>query len=162
MKYSTRYISGAISGACMVLFIVFINKANGGSVSSELNVSVTVSATLDFQIKRDQSEIKIKKKDLKKGRKKIKNGTVILIKTNSVDGYIIQIQVMDSPFFTSVKVQIGQGPQHELLPGDIQEIHIPYSGKKKEKKKLSYKFQLSSDATTGKYSWPILVIAYVL
>ena len=110
--------------------------ANAGNETAKLHIQSTILPSLEYRILHEPSVLRITKRDIRKRKdkrkrhKRVKNGTILSVETNSVNGYILSVQSLASEVFTSVEVKIELGgPSFVLSPGGSMDIHVPYNGK---------------------------------
>jgi len=169
----------------LVLLVVGLGAGpvRSAQSSSQMRVEVTVMPRVDYRIVREPAALvipgdaheeerggreekhekedregRVERHDRRRMEMKIKNGTIVSVETNSTDGYILSLQSVESHVFTSVRIKVeGIGESLRLTPGGSAEAHIPYNGKRRDLKRLSYVFTLSPEARPGSYPWPIVL-----
>jgi len=154
-----RHISKRVTTAIIIAFILTVAKAYGGSVSTNLQVRAWLQTGIEYRIIHERKLLKINPSDKKKGYKNIKSGTILSVKTDNPNGYIISVACHESELFVSLEVREGDR-SFMLTPGGQVDIIEPNSGKKHDMKKLDYKFYLSPDVQIGTYQWPIAITVY--
>ena len=131
--------------------------------TTELHIRASVPPLVIYNIISENQYLDISKSDIRKGYEEVRSGTIMSIKTNTQDGYLISIHLLASEAYISVTVQFDDdGRLFELLPGSNIDIHMPSSSIEKENIRLNYLFYLSDTVKKAKYPWPIRASASLI
>jgi hypothetical protein len=122
-------------------------------------VSATVKARVSQAIIHQESTIQITEMDIKRGFIEIPSGTILQVKTNDRNGYVLFFEG-EYEFFEEVMV-MDKG-RTIALSHNGGFVHQPYSGNNIEVKDLSYKLQLKENIQPGSYPFPFRVKASLL
>ena len=142
------------------LFFLFLGKASGETASTELNIRANVPPLVEHKVLHERRLLRISRVSILRGEKWVVAGTIVGVKSNSQDGYLLSVQSLSTELYTSVTVQImGEGQLFEIPSGGSIGIHIPHSALERDIVVLNYIFHLSDEAKKGKYPWPIRVDA---
>jgi len=149
------------------LLLAFAGTTHSGAQTAEIRIQARVLPRLSFRILDQPSVLRIKKRELKKGKpgakSRIKGRTVIAVESNNPAGYILRVQARDSRFLSSIEVTLKKSGQvFRLRPGGQIQIHIPNRGKDHDVTKLDFGITLSPEASEGAHPWPIAVSAHLL
>jgi hypothetical protein len=152
-----------ISKLTLLLVIVIIAYLNGlsfaGNGKATIVVSATVMAKISQSIIHQEPLINITQGDLKKGFIDVPSGTILQVKTNARNGYLLFFEGSNE-LFKEVMVT-DKGRMVTLSPhGGF--VHQPYSGSNIEVKDLSYRLQLKENIQPGAYPFPFRVKASLL
>lgn len=156
----------------MVLaLLIFSGQTEAASVSSSLQIQATVPASMQFRIEKQKHSLTVTKSDLRKGTKKVDNGTVISVSTNSASGYVISVSPQplsaqaaqnETGIYSAVTVSVD-GRTYSIAPGGHAEIRMPpIVNTKKKTIRFNYRFTLSPGAGPGSYPWPVLITVFPL
>lgn len=144
--------------AVFIAAVLFSGTAPAGTVSGLLEVRAYVLPSIDYEVRNTRRDITVTPADIRKGRKRVPNGTMISVRSNSPGGYLLTVCLGDINGITSADIFLN-GTAHRVAPNGCVEIQGPYSGRSTapELKRLSYRFHLSPDAERGRRPWPVFI-----
>jgi hypothetical protein len=145
----------------LLSFLFAVSEKSGGNATAQLPVQVTVPPTLDYKIIKETSFLSIKAKDIERGYKDVKTGTIISVSTNSINGYALSIYCQNGGFFTSVRISVDSD-SYLVSPDGAVDIYYPYNGSHSGIVQVSYRFYLSSEAKATHYASPIGITVHAL
>ncbi|MFQ5441188.1 MAG: hypothetical protein ACE5EB_00515 [Thermodesulfobacteriota bacterium] len=141
----------------IAFFTITVSLAMANSTSGNLNVSARVLPVLTKSIQSSSSSISITAADIQRGYLEVQNGTVLHVRTNSRQGYMITIE---QSAFLFKEIWVFDGSRTVVMSGRSGLIHQPYSRSMRvDTKSLSYRFVLADEMKPGTYAWPLLVNA---
>jgi hypothetical protein len=125
------------------------------STTAPMMASVRVMPVLSKTVISQAGSIHITTEDITRGYVDVKGGTLLEVRTNSENGYLLSFESESGPYR---EIWVIDGTRTTVLTGKGGFIHQPYPGRTiAEKKELSYRFLLSRDAVPGSYLWPLRV-----
>jgi hypothetical protein len=145
--------------AMVMMILMSLNGLGFGGNKATITVSATVMARVSQSVVHQVSRINVTEEDIKRGFIEIPSGTILQIKTNSRNGYMLYFEG-ENELFKEVTV-IDKG-RTIVLSSSGGFIHQPNSGGNVEVKDLSYKLLLNENIQPGSYSWPLRVKASLL
>ena len=110
----------------------------------------------------ENHDLNITPSDAKKGYKKLNNWTIISVKTNDSNGYVISVSaqplsINEVNVYTYLHV-IVDGRSFGTAPGGSVDIQMPATSIIEGNIiRLDYRFDLGQNVVPGSYSWPIVV-----
>lgn len=142
----------------VIAFLVLtVSLAFANSTAGTLNVSARVLPVLTKSIQSGTSTISITAADIRRGYVEVHNGTILNVRTNSRDGYMITIEQSG---FLFKEIWVFDGSRTVVISGRSGLIYQPYSrAMSAETRRLSYRFVLTEGMKPGTYDWPLLVSA---
>jgi len=142
-----------------VLVLLNIHSLSLAGNTATIMVSATVMARVNQSVTHQESRITVTEMDIKKGFIEIPSATILQIKTNTKNGYVLLFEG-GSELFKEVWVT-DSGRTVVLSPsGGL--IHQSFSGSQLETKELSFRFNLREDIQPGIYPFPFRVKASLL
>jgi len=135
-----------------------IKVSNAGS-QGIIQVSATVLPNLSQTMMSQKKALDITNLDISKGYIDIKSGTVLQVKSNDPNGYLLIFNVDGLSIGRvearingrTVSVQSGIGSIHKACPGKAGETVV-----------ITYRLMLSPKTLPGTYEWPVTVIASLI
>jgi hypothetical protein len=121
--------------------------------TANLNVSVRVLPYFQLNLLSQVSEITITQEDIQRGYLEVRSASLLELKTNSDQGYLLSFEGSLWPF-KEVQIQ-GLANPVRLNSGQAL-VHQP-SARGKVTMNLDYRFILSEETKPGSYSWPLLI-----
>jgi hypothetical protein len=122
-------------------------------------VSATVVARVSQSVIRQVSRFSVTQEDIRRGFVEISSGTILQIKTNSRNGYMLYFEG-ENEIFKEVSV-VDRGRTTVLSPNGGF-VHQTASPGNVEIKDLSYRLLLREDIQPGTYPFPFRVKASLL
>ena len=118
----------------------------------KVNVMVSNQARVEFQSQ--PATLVITAEDIARGYVEVVSATVLKIKSNVRDGYLLHFVIAGGPF---TGIRVIDGARIIELDRSSGFVHMPNEGMKQqeETKYFGYRFFLSPDAKPGEYRWPI-------
>ena len=145
--------------AMVTVILMSLNGLGFAGNKAAIMVSATVMARASQSVIHQVSRINVTEGDIKRGFIEIPSGTILQIKTNSRNGYMLYFEG-GNELFKEVTV-LDKGRTTVLSSGGGF-IHQTNSGGNVEVKDLSYKLLLNENIQPGSYSWPFRVKASLL
>ena len=143
----------------VILVLLNIQNLSFAGNTATIMVSATVMARVNQSVTYQESRITVTEMDIKKGFIEIPSATILQIKTNTKNGYVLLFEG-GSELFKEVWVT-DSGRTVVLSPsGGL--IHQSFSGSQFETKELSFRFNLKEDTQPGTYPFPFRVTASLL
>lgn len=143
----------------MVITAQFTSLSFAGSGKATITVSATVVARVSQSVIHQVSRLSVTEKDIKRGFVEISSGTILQVKTNSRNGYLLYFEG-ENELFKEVSV-MDRGRTTVLSPNGGF-IHQTASPGNVEVKDLSYRLLLREDIQPGTYPFPFRVKASLL
>jgi hypothetical protein len=137
----------------------FTNLSFAGSAKNTIVVSATVVARVSQSVIRQVSRFSVTEEDIKRGFVEISSGTILKIRTNSRNGYVLYFEG-ENEIFKEVSV-MHRGRTTVLSPNGGF-VHQTASPGNVEVKDLSYRLLLRKDIQPGTYPFPFRVKASLL
>ncbi len=147
-----------ISLILILLFISLYQPSYGGN-SISITVNAVVLPRITQSIIRQETKIHIKEEDIERGFVEVPSGTILEVKTNHRNGYMLFFQIGNEVF---KEILVMEGGRTISLSSNGGLVHQPYSGSNLEIKNLSYRLYLREGIKPGFYSWPLSVKATLL
>ncbi len=122
-------------------------------------VSATVVARVSQSVIHQAPRISVTEEDIKRGFIEMPSATILQIKTNSRNGYVLFFEG-ETELFKEVRVM--EKGRTTLLSPNGGLIHQPNSGGNVEIKDLSYKIVLTKNIQPGSYAFPFRIRASLL
>ncbi len=136
----------------LILTLLLSEDLLAGSKSALLSVSASVIPYAKHNVLHQENSLTITERDIERGYKEISNATVLSVKTNSLDGYMMFFPTAGD-FFREVTLLEGNIAYN--LSESNQEVFFAQHGKSFMTKELSFRFTLSADTKPGTYQWPL-------
>ncbi len=136
----------------IVLAILINGHVYAASKSATLSVSASVVAYAKHNVLHQNNTLTITDKDIVNGYKEISNATVLSVKTNSYNGYMMNFFVAENLFSN---VTLRDGKMLYSISETGGEVHFPYEGRFYVTKELTFRFDLRADVKPGTYQWPV-------
>ncbi len=130
-------------------------EALAGDKGAILNVQARVIPVVKQTILHSESSLSITQADIERGYIEVQKGMVLSVKTNAINGYIVEFFISKGLFN---KVAVGDGDNTYALAGSGGAVHMPYQGFRPVTKGLSFRFYLSSEVSPGLYPWPVALM----
>lgn len=144
-------------GILLVIFLVLL--ANGESFSASksamLRASASVLPYVKYDVLHQEGSLSITQQDIEKGYIEVSRATVLSVKTNSFNGYLMNFFVAEN-LFSNVTLREGNSTYSFSESGG--EVHFPFHGRDYAKKSFTFKFDLRADAKPGTYHWPVAFV----
>lgn len=158
------YIKKMFAPAALMAFLfAFSPGAYAQSSSSTLNVQINVTPYLSQSVTNTVPSVTVTQADINAGFKDYPMATTVTTSTNSVNGHVLSITLMD---ISAGAVQVYSSGtatvdavNYSLNPGTFTNVNFPYNGVQTQTKVLSYRFNLNPALSPGTYSWPISITA---
>ncbi len=161
LSYINRQVSDMKRMINIVLVMLLVlagfggAKAFAGENSSSVMVMARVLPYVSSTVLSQPSTINITPEDLKRGYIEVEAGTVIEIRTNSRDGYMLSFEVVRGPF---EDIWVVDGDRSTVLSGGSGFVYQPSEDAGVVRTKvLSYKIHLAEGTEPGVYPWPVKV-----
>ncbi len=139
----------------LAAFILTLPPVVKASSMIPIGASVNVLPVLSKMVTFQTGSISITSEDIARGYVDVKRGTVLEVKTNNKNGYLLSFENENGPY---KEVWVIDKTRTTVLSGSGGLIHQPYPGTMRvETKELGYRFLLSDDAMPGSYPWPLRV-----
>lgn len=139
----------------VTVFALTQTHASNASTTAPMMASARVMPVLSKTVISQAGSVHITPEDIARGYVDVKGGTVMEVRTNSENGYLLSFESERGPYR---EIWVIDGTRTTVLTGTGGFIHQPYPGRTiAEKKELSYRFLLSRDAVPGSYLWPLRV-----
>jgi hypothetical protein len=143
-------------GVTTVLFCVAMTISSYAG-SAEVRVTATVKRVLQVTTEYQAGTVQVSQKDMQRGYVDVPAGTVYRVRTNDPRGYLLHFHHMGGPFSA---VSISDGARQVELAGMSALVpETSAGGPGGERKEISYRLFLSSEARPGSYPWPLLLEA---
>lgn len=160
MGYSRKLLASA---ALMALLFAFAPAVFAQSSSSMMNVQINVTPYLSQSVTNTVPSVAVTQADINAGFKDYPMATTVTTSTNSVNGHVLSITLMDISFgavqvFSSGTATVD-AVSYPLTPGTFTNVNFPYNGVQTQTKVLSYRFNLNPALEPGTYNWPISITA---
>jgi hypothetical protein len=145
----------------IIISIIFIlisaGHASSETTSSILNVSATVLPYVKYSVQNQKGSFEVTEEDIDRGYLDISDALTINVKTNSINGYILNLYIDDTVItgFTLVNNNASYN-----ISGPGGEVHMPYQGKNYFTKQFSFRLYFLKETKPGTYSLPMAVAAY--
>jgi hypothetical protein len=140
--------------AVFLLTFLGVKETYANMRTASLTASVTVLPYFQFNLLSQVSEITITEEDIQRGYLDVRSASLLELKTNSHQGYLLSFEGSLWPF---KEVQIQGLANHPVrLDSGHSLVHQP-SARGKVTMNLDYRFILSGEAKPGSYSWPLLI-----
>ncbi len=123
---------------------------------ASLNARARVLPYIKYDIKHQEVSLTITQNDIDRGYKDISNATIFSVKTNSLNGYVVNFFIGGNFIH---EVSLSDGSNDFSLSEFGGEVHFVYSGINYVTKELSFRFTLMADTKPGTYGWPVSFIA---
>lgn len=138
----------------LILCVAIMPTTNAfaGTDKDSLHVSAKVLPYVKYDIQHQEVYLTLTQKDIDRGYKDISNATIISVKTNSVNGYLLNIFISNNIFS---KVILSDGTNDYYLSEMGGEVHFMYNGRNYVTKELTFRFNLLADIKPGTYAWPV-------
>lgn len=154
-----RTINTAIIGAAALVMTLGlgVGAANAESARAMIRVTATVAAYTNIDIQRQERVLNITESDIRRGYVEVSAATVLNVRTNLRDGYVLSFYNNGGPLKA---VTIIDGARNIDLTGANGFAHFSTLGRRpgeEQTKELSYRFYLNEDAAAGAYAWPIQI-----
>jgi hypothetical protein len=119
-----------------------------------LKVNVMVSNEVRVEFQSQPATLIITAEDIARGYVEVGSATVLKVKSNVRDGYLLHFVIAGGPF---TGIQVIDGTRIIELDRSSGFLHMPNEGieQQEETKYIGYRFILSPDAKPGEYRWPI-------
>jgi len=143
----------------VMVILMSLNGVGFGGNKATITVSATVMARVSQSVVHQVSRINVTEEDIKRGFIEIPSGTILQIKTNSRNGYMLYFEGSNELF---KEVWVTDKGRTVVLSSNGGLIHQTNSGGNVEVKDLSYKLLLNENIQPGSYSWPLRVKASLL
>lgn len=160
MGYLKKMLAPAAS---LALIFAFASGAYAQSSSSTMNVQINVTPYLSQSVTNTVPSVTVTQADINAGFKDYPMATTVTTSTNSVNGHVLSITLMD---ISAGAVQVYSSGtstidavSYPLTPGTFTNVNFPYSGVQTQTKVLSYRFNLNPALEPGTYNWPISITA---
>jgi hypothetical protein len=139
--------------AVFILTFLGVKEAIANMRTANLTASVTVLPYFQFNLLSQVSEITITEEDIQRGYLDVPSASLLELKTNSHQGYLLSFEGSLWPF---KEVQIQGLVNPVRLHSGHSLVHQP-SARGKVTVNLDYRFILSGETKPGSYSWPLLI-----
>lgn len=142
----------------MAIAGILIVSSNGfaGSSKATLKVSATVQARISQTLVRQESVLSVTKEQIAKGYLDVPAATLINVKTNDRNGYMLSFEVNAE---IVKEVWVIDSNRTTVLSGGGGFVHQAYPGPAGEIKELSYRLYLAPGTQPGLYAWPLSLTA---
>jgi hypothetical protein len=119
---------------------------------TSINVSATVNAGARLQVQSAPTEILVSDEDLRRGFIDVAQSTDLLIRSNSAQGYALDLTTV-TPMFSSVVVRGLESEQSLSGEGGtiVQRWHAPQT----VNLSLQFRLVLAPGIAAGRYPWPM-------
>ncbi|GMR05058.1 MAG: hypothetical protein BMS9Abin23_0987 [Thermodesulfobacteriota bacterium] len=150
---------GYIALLTALLLTISFSVSSGKSTSGAIRVSAHVLPVISKTISNTSSLIVITGEDIKRGYVEVRNATLVEVRTNSREGYLITIEQSALLF---KEIWVSDGSRTIILTGRSGLFHQPYSNSRGiDRRSLSYRFVLPENIEAGTYPWPLLINASI-
>jgi hypothetical protein len=146
-------LSAALVAMLSLSTVSEAGSSGSGSASAKVLVSASVMPNTSLRIIRQPHELVVTNVDISRGYVEVKASSLIEVKSNSANGYIISFKGISEPF-KEVFVQ-GLGREFQISSGSGW-VPRPYT-KGAVATELSYRFTLSENTKPGTYAWPLSI-----
>ncbi len=145
----------------LILFIAasLSNEALGGTKMELFNATTKVIPVVKYEFLYQQNNLVITSADIERGFIDINNGVIINVKTNSLNGYMLNI-AFDSTLFNEIIIS-DENISSPVKEG-FGELHMPFHGKSYLTKELTFRFYFSANTEPGTYQWPVAIAAIAI
>ena len=148
----------------LLIIILFIaaslsNEAFSGTKNEILNVGATVIPVVEYEFLHQENSLVITSADIERGFIDINNGIIVAVKTNSLNGYMLNI-AFDSSLFKEIIIS-DENISSPVKEG-FGELHMPFQGKNYLTKELTIRFYFSANTEPGTYKWPVSLAAFAI
>lgn len=147
-----------ISSSLILLLIIFCQPSIAGN-STSITITAVVLPRIVQSLIHQEARLHIKEEDIEKGFVEVPSGTILQVKTNHRNGYMLYFEVGNEIFKEIIVMEKGRITS---LSSNRGLIYQPYSGNNIELKNLSYRLYLREGVRPGVYSWPLTVKAILL
>jgi len=133
------------------------------SSTTQLNVQINVTPYMSSSVTNAVPSVTVTDADIAAGFKDYPMATSVTTSTNSVNGHVLSVALMDltageTQVYTSGTATID-AVSYPLVPGSFTNVNFPYTGVHTQTKVLSYRFNLNPALTPGTYNWPVTITA---
>jgi hypothetical protein len=141
----------------IILVLITAGHASSERRSSILNVSATVLPYVKYSVQHQKGSVEVTEEDIERGYLNIGDALTLNVKTNSINGYILNLIIDDTVIkgFTLINNNIAYN-----ISGSGGEVHMPYQGKNYLTKEFSLRLYLLKETKPGTYSLPMAIAAY--
>ena len=143
----------------IILVLLNIQNLSFAGNTATIMVSATVMARVNQSVTYQESRITVTEMDIKKGFIEILSATILQIKTNTKNGYVL---LFEGGCELLKEVWVTDKGRTVVLSPSGGSIHQPYSGNPLETKELSFRFNFREDIQPGTYPFPFRVKASLL
>jgi hypothetical protein len=144
-------------GMVMIAGIFSMNSDSfAGSNNATLRISATVQARISQTLVKQEKAFSVTREDVAKGYVDITAATVLQVKTNDRNGYMLSFAVNGT---IAKEVWVFDNNRTTILSGDGGFVHQAYPGPAGEVKELGYRIFLAPGTQAGLYAWPLSIIA---
>lgn len=141
--------------ATMIMMSGFLtNNAFAGSVRAIMTVSANVLAVAKKTVIHQTPVVNVTDEDLARGYVEVPKATVVEVKTNSRNGYLLSFENSGASFG---EVWVIEGERVTVITGNggfVNEANRS-NGVMTEMKELGYRMYLAEGAKAGSYAWPL-------
>jgi len=139
----------------MALLLLTASSISAQSSNGALLVAIRVLPSLSKSVHYNSPTLRITVDDVKRGYVEISDATVLEVRTNSRQGYMISLE-QTLPGFK--EIWVSDGMRTVIFSGAGGLMHQATTRlNAKETKRLSYRFILADGIRPGTYSWPLIV-----
>ena len=139
-----------------LLIIILVLLANGesfaASKSAVLSVSTSVLPYVKYDVLHQEGSLTITSHDIERGYIEVSRATVLSVKTNSFNGYLMNFFVAENLFSN---VTLREGNNMYSFSETDGEVHFPSHDRHYAEKIFTFKFDLRADTKPGTYQWPV-------
>lgn len=143
-------------GAMIAGILIMGSNSFAGSNKAAIKVSATVQARISQILVRQEKVLSITNEQVAKGYLDIPAATLIQVKTNDQNGYMLSFEVNGEMV---KEVWVIDSKRTTILSGGGGFVHQDYPGPSGEVKEISYRFFLTPGTQPGVYAWPLSLTA---
>jgi len=136
----------------ITMMIVIGGNSFAGSTSSVIPVGATVLPYAKYDILHQEGSLTISRQDIERGYIEVTRATVLSVKTNSLNGYMMNFFVAENLFSN---VTLSDGTKRYSFSETGGEVHFPSQGMRNAEKGFTYRFDLRANVEPGRYQWPV-------
>ncbi len=142
-----------------VLSVLILAMPAFAADQGKITVRAEILGRLSQTVVQHQSVLKVTKEDIAKGYIDIQGGTVLQVKTNTLNGYFLHVGMRDQMVSEvqvtvngrEVRVPMGGGLVHQLSPEAMHETL-----------QIGYRIFITEGTTPGTYAWPVSISASLI
>ncbi len=139
----------------MSLAFLATAESFAASKSAVLRVSTNVMPYVTYDVLHQEGSLTITAQDIERGYIEVSRATVLSVKTNSLNGYLMNFFVAEN-LFSNVTLRDKNNIYSFSETGG--EVHFPSQGTHYAQKNFTFRFDIRSDAKPGTYQWPLAFI----